>query len=177
MYEKLRGKSEGSFTLCQSTDCYDVYRIDVKDMIGNKSYIVDKTENPGRDPVFKVRGSKASSPSLSALISYYSMPHDGLLLKSCIRWTENDLVGLRLFPKFVRSTVGGLSGWDASFPACIPPARLVYPVNQVSMQGEFAVNLRTRLIDEAARKNRQHIFGRAIGRFISFVKFIGVCRL
>lgn len=150
LYEKLLGKPHGTFTVCQSTDMYGVYRIDMKDRDVCRSFIIDSEEiesnvKDGQGPSlnFHLRNSTMRFGSLSALLTYYSTPHDGLFLKNCLRPSENEVVGLRLFPpKAPKNGAGYPEIYDAATPLCISPTHLTYKQGSTggkSIHGELEI--------------------------------------
>ncbi|XP_055337446.1 tyrosine-protein kinase JAK2-like [Paramacrobiotus metropolitanus] len=139
MYEKLHGKPEGTFALSQSTDMYNTFRIDVAGNVEQpfRSFVIDTT----CDGHYRVRKSKVEFRTLSELLTYYKSPHDGILLKECLRPHENELIGLKLFPSSCDNAKDTGRMYDTgnfSVPLCIPPSGLTYPSPSHVHDGEHS---------------------------------------
>jgi hypothetical protein len=64
---------------------------------------------------------------------------DGLHLRNCLRASENDAVGLKLFPSVSSLSTSGNANFQyaaASGPICIPPSGLTYLTGYQPITGQ-----------------------------------------
>lgn len=180
--KKLKNKGDGVFTICQSMSKYDAYRIDYVEGGILRSLYVESEDGPHN---YHLHDSKRSFSCLSHLVDYYargeeSKRHNTLssklkvpssplsrcssdpatsvkCLRSCIRPSESDKMGLKLFAIFQQSAYNTVLQQNGSSkdvavyeegsatPACIPPSRVHYLAKYESMDGEQTIVRRAQL--------------------------------
>ena len=187
--KKLKNKGDGVFTICQSMSKYDAYRIDYVDGGILRSLHIESEDGPHN---YHLVDSKRTFASLQHLINHYTAEDNKRLntptiklkmsssplsrsssnpsntakaLRTCIRPSEGDKIGLKLFAIFQQSAYTNLTlhngaskehlmNEEGSFgPVCIAPSKIRYLTQYPPLVGEQTITTRGQLtVDSSSYK-------------------------
>ncbi|OQV21808.1 Tyrosine-protein kinase JAK3 [Hypsibius exemplaris] len=144
IFGKLEGKEDGTYAVSQSIEQYDHYRIDFMQQGLMRSVAVEFEGGLYRLTPSTGKRSGETFTNIQDLLSYYwsQSSRDGLHLRSCVRPSENDAVGLSVFPQSTPPSVTTADGqWEVSAtsgPICIPPSALTYLPGYQPIDGQHS---------------------------------------